>query len=86
MKEMKNYMITFVHFNTLLENNAATYYKAVMRITHVMNGSTEGSILVSYMKLDVCSSLTLIHERHANMADLVKFQKTVLKVIFNKLW
>ena len=51
-----------------------------------MNGSTEGSILVSHIKLDVCSSLTLMHERYANMADLVKLRTKVSEVIFNKLW
>ena len=56
-----------------------------MRITQVMNGSTEGSILVSHIKLDVCFSLTLIHEKHANMDDLFKVQKKVSEVIFNKL-
>ena len=48
-----------------------------MRITHAMNGSTEGSILVSHIKLDVSSSLTLMHERYANMPDLVKLQTKV---------
>ena len=57
-----------------------------MRITHAMNGSTEGSILVSHIKLDVCSSLTLMHERYANMTDLVKLGTKVSEVICNKLW
>ena len=56
-----------------------------MRITYAVNGSTEGSILVSHIYLDVCSSLTLMHERHANMDDLVKLRKKVSEVIFNKL-
>ena len=46
-------------------------------------GSTEGSILVSHIYFDVCSSLTLMHERHANMDDLVKLRKKVLEIIFN---
>ena len=29
----------------------------VKRITHAMYGSTEGSILVSHIKLEICSSL-----------------------------
>ena len=57
-----------------------------MRITHAMNGSTEGSILVSHIKLDVCSLLTLMNERYANMADLVKLRTKVSEVIFKKLW
>ena len=57
-----------------------------MRITHAMNGNTEGSIWVSHIYLDVCSSLTLMHERYANMADLVKLRTKVSEVIFNKLW
>ena len=57
-----------------------------MHITHVMNRSTEGSILVSHIKLDVCFSLTSIHERYSNMANLVKLRKKVSNVIFNKLW
>ena len=69
-----------MHFNTFLEKSAETCYKAVMRITHAMNGSKEGSILVSHY-----FSLTLNKERHANMADLVESQKTVSEVIFNKL-
>ena len=52
-----------------------------MRFTHAVNGSTEGSILVSHIYLDVCSSLTLIYERHANMDDLVKLRKNVSEVI-----
>ena len=56
-----------------------------MRITHAVNGSTEGSILVSYLYLDVCSSLTLMHEKHANMEDLVNLRKKVSEVIFRKL-
>ena len=28
--------------------------------------------MVSHIKLDVCSLLTLIHERHANIVDIVK--------------
>ena len=48
-----------------------------MRIMHAMNGSTEESILVSHIKFDVCSSLILIHERYATMADLVKLRKKV---------
>ena len=31
-------------------------------------------MFVSHNKLDVCSSLVLINERHANMADLVKLR------------
>ena len=57
-----------------------------MRITQMMNGSTECSILVSHIKLNVCLLLTSINEKHANMADLVKLQKTVSEIIFNKLW
>ena len=57
-----------------------------MRITHAMNESPEGSILVSHIKLDVWSSKTLIHERQANMIDLVKVLKKVSEIIFNKLW
>ena len=49
------------------------------------NGSTEGSILVSHIILDVCSSLTLIHERHENMVDFVKLRKKASELIFNKL-
>ena len=65
-------IITFVHFNTFSEKTAETCNKAVMGITHAMNGSTEGSILVSHIfKLDIYSLLTLIHERQTNMADLV---------------
>ena len=56
-----------------------------MHITHAVYGSTEGSILVSRIYLDVCSSLTLMHERQANMDDLVKLRKNVSEVIFNKL-
>ena len=37
---------TFVHSNTFLEKKTAeTCYKAVMRITHAMNGSTEGFLV-----------------------------------------
>ena len=56
-----------------------------MRITHAVNGSTEGSNLVSHIYLDVSSSLTLMHERYTNMDDLVKLRKKVSEVIFNKL-
>ena len=56
-----------------------------MRITHAVNASTEGSILVSHIYVDVCSSLTFMHERHANMDDFVKLRKKVSEVIFNKL-
>ena len=56
-----------------------------MHITHAVNGSTEGSILFSHIYLDVCSSLTLMHERDANINDLVKLRKKVSEVIFNKL-
>ena len=56
-----------------------------MRITHAVNRSTEGSILVSHIYLDVCSSLTLMHERHANMDDLVKLRKKVSEIVVNKL-
>ena len=56
-----------------------------MHITHAVYGSTEGSILVSHIYFDVCSSLALIYERHANMDDLVKLRKKVSEVIFNKL-
>ena len=31
-------------------------------------------MFVSHKKLDVCPSLVLINERHANMADLVKLR------------
>ena len=78
-------IITFVDFNIFSDKTAETCYKAVTRITHAMNGSTEGSIFVSHIKLDVCSSLTLIHERHANMADLVKLRKKGSEIIFNNL-
>ena len=56
-----------------------------MRITLAMNVSTEGSILVSHIKLDVCSLMTLMHEGHANIVDPVKLRNKVLEVIFNKL-
>ena len=47
-----------------------------MRFT--LYGRTDGSILVSYIKFDVYSSLALIHERQENMADLERrFQKYV---------
>ena len=72
-------IITFVRFNIFLKKTAETCNKAVMRITHAMNGSTEGSILVSHIKLDVCSSLTLIHWMHANMAGLVKLREVFQK-------
>ena len=68
-------------FQNILRKTAESCNKAVMHITHAMNESTEGSILVSHIKLDVCSSLILMHERYANMADLVN----VSEVIFNKL-
>ena len=70
-------IITFVYFNTFLEKNAETWNKAVMRIIHAMNGSTEGLVLVSPIELDVCSSLTLFIERHGNMTDFVKLRKNV---------
>ena len=69
-----------------IRKTADTCNKAVMCTTHAMNGSTEWSILVSHVKLDVCFSLTLIHERHANMANLVKLRQKVSEVISNKLW
>ena len=56
-----------------------------MRITHVMNGSKEGLILVSHIILVVCSPLTLIHERHANVTDPVKLRKKVSEANDNKL-
>ena len=65
--------IPFVHFkNTFLEKTTEPYNEAVTYIMHAMNGRTEGSILVSYIILDMCSSLSLTHDRHANMAHLVK--------------
>ena len=57
-----------------------------MRIMLTMNGSTEGSMSVSHIKLDVCSLLTLIHERQLSTADLVKLRKKVTEVISNKLF
>ena len=45
-----------------------------MRIIHAMDGSAEGSILVSHIKLDVCCSLAFMHERYENMADIVKLR------------
>ena len=44
-----------------------------------------GQFWIHTFKLDVCSSLTLMHERYANMADLVKLRTKVSEVIFNKL-
>ena len=73
-------------FEHIFRRTAETCNKANMRISHAMNGSTEGSILVSHIILDVCFSLTLINERHANRVDLVKLQKKASEVIFNKLW
>ena len=72
-------------FNTFSDKTAETCNKVVTRITHAIHGSTEGSILVSHINLDVCSSLTLTHERHANMADLVKLRKKGSEIIFNNL-
>ena len=60
--------------------------KAVMRFTHAMNESTEGSILVSHIEVDGCSSFILMHERYANMADLVKLRMKFSEGIFNKQW
>ena len=56
-----------------------------MRIANAMIGLREVSIFVSHIKLDVHSSLTLIHERHANLVDHVILRKKVTEVIFNKL-
>ena len=42
-------------------------------------------MLVSHIYLHIFSSLTLMHERHASMDDLVKLKKKVSGVIFNKL-
>ena len=57
-----------------------------MRITQAMYGSTEGSISVSHTQFDICSSLALIHEKHANTVDLFLLRNKVSKVIFKKLW
>ena len=57
-----------------------------MRITQAMYGSADGSILVSHIYLDICSSLALIHERYAHMVDLFKLRKKVSEVMFNNLW
>ena len=74
-----NYIWSFEH---ILRKTAETCNRAVMRITHAMNGSTEGSIFVSHIILDADT----IHEMHANMVDLVKLRKKSSEVIFNKLW
>ena len=69
----------------ILRKTAETCNKAVMRITHAVNGSKEGYSLVSHIYLEVCSSLTLMHERHTNMDDPVKLRNMISEVIFNKL-
>ena len=61
-----------MNFNTFPDKTAESCNQVITRITHPIHGSTEGSILVSHIDLDVCSSLTLTYDRHANMADLVK--------------
>ena len=53
-----------------------------MSITDIMYGTTEVLILDSHNKLEVCSALEFNHERHANMADLVKLRQKVSEVIF----
>ena len=64
------------------QKTAETCKKAVMRITHAMNGSTEESILVSHIELNVCSSLTLMHERQTN---IVKLRKKVADVKYKRI-
>ena len=77
---------SFVHVNTILGKTAKTCIKAFMRITDLMNRSTEVSIFVSGFKLDVCCLLVLLHERNARMVDLVILRKQNLEVIFKNLW
>ena len=78
---MQNYYYIRALYN-ILRKTAESSIKAVIRITHAMIGSTEGAILVSHIEFDVCSSLTLMHERYANMAELVKLRTKVSEVIF----
>ena len=49
-----------------------------MCIMNIMYGRIAVSILDSHNKLDVCSSLVFIHERHTNMVDLVKASVTIM--------
>ena len=70
-KEMQYYIyMNFGYLTHLFKKNGETCNKAVMRFPKVQRGL----MFVSHNKLDVCSSLVLINERHANMADLVKLR------------
>ena len=51
-------IITFVHSYIFSDKLLKLCNKAVIRITLAMDGSTEGSILVSHIQLDICFSLT----------------------------
>ena len=81
-------IITFMHYNTFLEKMLNIVIKqsceSRMRWMEVQKGQFRFHTFNWTFK--ICSSLTLIHEKYANMADLVKLRTKVSEVIFNKLW